>query len=67
MPEEKDVKEICKWKLIASTPVGRTKIRWMEIVMKGIQVMKIVDWKRGAHDRNRRKSIVEQAKTDKEL
>jgi hypothetical protein len=46
MPEERDVKEIYKWKLIASRPVGRPKIRWMDNVMKGIQAMKIVNWKR---------------------
>jgi hypothetical protein len=46
MPEERDVKEMCKWKLIASRPVGRPKIRWMDNVMKDIQAMKIVNWKR---------------------
>jgi hypothetical protein len=29
MPEERDVKEIYKWKLTGSRPVGRPKIRWM--------------------------------------
>jgi hypothetical protein len=31
MPEDRDVK-----KIIASRPVGRPKIRWMDTVMKGI-------------------------------
>jgi hypothetical protein len=43
MPEERDVKTI---KLIASRPVGQPKIRWMDNVMKDIQAMKIVNWKR---------------------
>jgi hypothetical protein len=47
-----------KWKLIASRPVGRQ----MDKVMKGIQTLKIVNWKRCAHDRNKWKSVVEQAK-----
>jgi hypothetical protein len=46
MTEERDVKKTYKWKLIASRPVGRTKIRWMHNVMKGIQAMEIVNWKR---------------------
>jgi hypothetical protein len=59
MPEERDVKTIYKWKLIASRPVGR----WVDTVIKGIQMMETVNWKRCAQDRNRWKSIVEQANT----
>jgi hypothetical protein len=47
----------------ASRPVGCPKIRWMDNVMKDIQAMKIVNWKRCAQGRNKWKSIVEQAKT----
>jgi hypothetical protein len=46
MAVERDVKRIYKWELIASRPVGRPKIRWMDNVMKGIQVMRIVNWER---------------------
>jgi hypothetical protein len=67
MPEEKDLKKIYQWKLIASRAVGRPKIRWMDNVMKDIQAMKIVNWKRCAQDRNKWKAIVEQAKTRTEL
>jgi hypothetical protein len=67
VPEEKDVKEMYKWKLIASRPVGRPEIRRMDTVMKGIQAMKIVKWKRCARDRNRWKSIVQQVRTHIEL
>jgi hypothetical protein len=42
MPEERDVKEIYKRRLIASSPVGR----WMDNVMRGIQAMETVSWKR---------------------
>jgi hypothetical protein len=31
---------------IASRSVERPKIRWMDTVMKGIQAMKTVNWKR---------------------
>jgi hypothetical protein len=33
MPEERDVKKIYKWRPIASMPVGRPKIRWVDNVM----------------------------------
>jgi hypothetical protein len=67
MPGERDVKKIYKLKLIGSRLVGRPKIRWMDNVMKDIQAVKIVNWKRCAQDRNRWKSIVGQAKTRIEL
>jgi hypothetical protein len=37
---------IYMWKLITSRLVGRPKTRWMDNVMKGIQAVKIVNWKR---------------------
>jgi hypothetical protein len=46
IPEERDVKKIYRWKLVASRPVGRPKIMLPDNVMKGIQEMKIVSWKR---------------------
>jgi hypothetical protein len=53
--------------MIASRPVGPPKIRWMDNVMKDIQAMKIVNWKKCEQDRNKWKRIVEQAKTHIEL
>jgi hypothetical protein len=67
MPGERDVKKIYKWKLIASRPVGRPKIAWNDNVMIDIQAVKIVNRERFVQDRNRWKSIVEQAKTRIEL
>jgi hypothetical protein len=37
MLEERDVKKLYKWKLIASRPVGRPKIIWMDNIMEDIQ------------------------------
>jgi hypothetical protein len=64
---EREVQKIYKWKLRASRPVGRPKIRWIDNVMQDFQAMKIVNWKRCAQDRNKWKPIVEQAKTHIEL
>jgi hypothetical protein len=47
---ERDVKKIYKWRRIASRPVGHPKIRWMGNVMKDIQAMKVVNWKRWARE-----------------
>jgi hypothetical protein len=63
IPEERHVKKIYKWKLIASWPVQRLMIRCTDNVMKDIQEMKIVNWKRWAQDRNRWKWTEMQAKT----
>jgi hypothetical protein len=48
VPEERDVKKIYKWKLIASRQVGRPKIRSTDNVMKDISAMKVISWK-GEH------------------
>jgi hypothetical protein len=37
---------------MASRPVGRSKIGWKDNVMKDIEAMRIVKWKRCARDRN---------------
>jgi hypothetical protein len=58
MSEEGDIKKIYRWKVIASRPVGRPKIRWMDNVIKDIQAMKIFNWKSCAQDKL--KSVVEQ-------
>jgi hypothetical protein len=67
IPEERDLKTIYKWRLIASRPVGHPKIRWKDNVMKEIQTMKIINWEKCTRDRNKWKSIVEQAETHIEL
>jgi hypothetical protein len=67
MPEEREIRKIYKLNLIASRPVRRPRVRWMDNVMEEIQGMNIVKWKRCAQDRNRWKSIVEHTKTHIEL
>jgi hypothetical protein len=43
------------------------KIRWMDNAMEDIQEMVIVHWKMCAQERDKCKTIVEQAKTHVEL
>jgi hypothetical protein len=40
-----------KRKLMASGPVGRPKIRWVDNVMRDIEAMKIVNWKKYSQDK----------------
>jgi hypothetical protein len=46
MPEQREVKKVYRRKPIASRPVGRPKIRWMDNVMEDIQAVKTVNWKK---------------------
>jgi hypothetical protein len=54
-------------KLIASRPIGRPKIRFIDSIMKDIQTMNIFNLESCAQDRTNWKSIVEQAKIHIEL
>jgi hypothetical protein len=54
-------------KTVTARNVQQRNAAWMDNVMKDIQAMKIVSWKRCAQNRNRWKSIVEKGKTHIEL
>jgi hypothetical protein len=41
----------------------KTKTRWLDDVRKGIQKLKVPNWKIIAHDRGRWRELVEKAKT----
>jgi hypothetical protein len=44
-------------------PIGRPKTRWVDDVRKGIQKLKVPNWKTLAQDRGRWRELVEKAKT----
>jgi hypothetical protein len=46
MPKEREVKRIYKWKPFASRPTGRPKSRWEDDVIKGLQTVKVKNWKK---------------------
>jgi hypothetical protein len=56
------VKAIYCWKPISRRPIGRPNICWRDDVRKGIQKIKVPNWKTLAQDR-RWKELVEKAKT----
>ena len=57
------VKAIHSWKTISKRPTGRPKTRWEDDVKKGIQKLKVPNWKTFVQDRRRWKEVVEKAKT----
>jgi hypothetical protein len=67
MTEDNNVKKIKRWKLIAKRPTGRPKLRWEDDVLEDIKNMNVHNWKEVAQDRERRKNVVEQARTSNRL
>jgi len=63
MQETRIVKAIHSWKPISKKPTGRPKIRWEDDVKKGIQRLKLPNWKNFVQDRRRWKEVVEKART----
>jgi hypothetical protein len=67
MPDDRTVKKITNWKLIAPRHLGRPKLRWEEDVRNDLKAMKVQNWKKLVQDRNKWKGITEEAKTHVEL
>jgi hypothetical protein len=56
------LKAIYSWKRMSRRPIRRPKTRWVDDVRKGIQKLKVPNWKTLAQDR-RWKELIEKAKT----
>jgi hypothetical protein len=63
MEDERNVKRLTQWKLIATRPIGRPRTRWQDDVLKGIKAMKIRSWTQLVKDMKKWSEIVDQAKT----
>jgi len=63
MQETRMVKAIHSRKPISKRPTGRPNIRWEDDVKKGIQRLKVPNWKTFVQNRRRWKEVVEKAKT----
>jgi len=50
MAEDNIVKKIKRWKPMAKTPIGRSKTRWEDDVVEGINSMNIGNWKKVAQN-----------------
>ena len=63
MAEDKNVKNIKRWKPMSKRPIGRPKIRWEDDVLEYIKSTNVRNWKNVAQNRERWKKVVEQART----
>jgi hypothetical protein len=57
------LKAIYCWKPVSRRPIGRPKTRWVDDVRKGIQKLKVPNWKTLAQDGRRWKDLDVKAKT----
>jgi hypothetical protein len=67
MSDERVAKSIYKWKLYATRPKGRPRLRWEDDVRSDLRKMGVKNWKQRVQVRKQWKEIIEQAKTHKEL
>jgi hypothetical protein len=67
MPETNIAKEIYKFKLFTSRPVGKPKSRWEDDVRDDWKKTELIKWTEQVQDRLKWKDIVEKAKTLSEL
>ena len=66
MTNERVAKTIYKWKPYATRPKGRPRVKWEDDVRNDLRKMGVNNWKQTTQER-KRKEIIEQAKTHKEL
>jgi hypothetical protein len=67
MSNERVPKTIYKWKLYATRPKGRPRLRWEDDMRNDLGRMGTKNWKQKAQESKELKEIIEQAKTHKEL
>jgi hypothetical protein len=67
MPNERVAKTIYRWKLYATRPKGRRRLRWEDDARNDLRKMRVKNWKQRVQERKQWKEIIEQAKTHKEL
>jgi hypothetical protein len=63
MGEDNNVKKIKRWKPMSKRPTGRPKLRWEYDVLEDIKSMNVCNWKNVTQNTDRRKRVVEQART----
>jgi hypothetical protein len=61
------IKKPTNWKLFGKRPEGRPKNRWIDGILKDMQVLKVKNWKKLIGNRNEWNNLVEKAKTHPEL
>jgi hypothetical protein len=63
MEDDRMVKKLTNWKPFGKRPAGRPKNRWIVGILKGMQVLKVKNWKELIGNRKEWNNLVEKAKT----
>jgi hypothetical protein len=62
MADDNNVKKITIWKPMSKRSTGRPKPRWEDDVLEDTKSMKVCDWRNVAQNRNRWKTVAEEAR-----
>ena len=63
MAEDNIAQKIVRWKPMSKRQIGRLKTRWEDDIVEDMKSININNWKKVAQNRDRRKKVVEQART----
>jgi hypothetical protein len=61
MEVDRMVKKLTNWKPFGKSPAGRPKNRWIDEILKGMQVLKVKNWKELTGKRKEWNKLVEKA------
>jgi hypothetical protein len=57
------VKKLTNWKPFAKRPAGRPKHRWLDGILRDMEVLKVKNWKELTRNRKECNKLVDKAKT----
>jgi hypothetical protein len=63
MEDDRMVKKLTNWKAFGKRPAGRPKNRWIDGILKDIQVLKVKNWKELIGNRKEWNNLAKNAKT----
>jgi hypothetical protein len=61
--DDRMVKKLTNWKPFGKRPAGRPKNRWIDGILKELQVLKVKNWKELIGNRKEWNNLLEKAKT----
>jgi hypothetical protein len=64
MEDDRMVKKLTNWKQFGKRPAVRPKNRWIDGILKDMQVVKVKNWKELTRNRKEWNKLVEKTKTD---
>jgi hypothetical protein len=66
MEDDRMVKKLTNWKPCGKRPAGRPKNRWIDGILKNMEVLKVKNWEELIGNRKEWNKLVEKAKTHPE-